>query len=218
MRKILAAAAIACAASAPAFSATVYTENFNDFGSFAGYFLGDSYTDYMNSAKAFALRPAHGHSFTGDAWYITNDDHSNGAVLLNETGGGGRASTTITGLTAGNHYTLSFDFYSDTAGQNLPFGLSVLIDDSQILGQTDSVMGRGYYANIGAPRLSVDFVATGSSVELAFEQASPLGSSASPLIDNIEIKDAAAVPEPASAALVFAGLGAMGMLRRRRQA
>lgn len=219
MKKLILTGALACAAASPAFAAVILDENFNDVAAFGASALFDSTSDNWDPTRYWAINsPVNGFTFTGDVYYATNDAETDGAVLLNEGGGGGVAQRTLSGLTPGAIYTLTLNVFGDNI-PGAPYGLVVKADATTILTYAALDQAPGFYGGSGGPQLTTTFTASGTSTTLSFEETTPAGSGASPIIDNIRVvgPDPAgnAVPEPATGALLLAGLGLIGVARRR---
>lgn len=130
---------------------------------------------------------------------------SNGNYFINvESGPDWWLGTEITGLTAGWTYTLSFDTRRRSGGGGGNFDVFV----NSALSTTGAV-GNFTVAPLTTnwETVSFDFTATASSMNLVI--ANPDVTNTGFMVDNFTI-----VPEPSAALL--AGLGLMGMLRRRR--
>ena len=204
----IAATLVLFAGSTTANAATVYTENFNAPGFVASVLSGTDTSDRFGATTYSYINNFGGWTFDASNTFIAQPiGGSDGAVLLNENGGGSFASTTITGLNAGSRYSLSFLL----SGDNRPGQAFVL--NGNIAGLSFSVNGvDGAAGSTAGTLLSYIFTATGPSAVLNFTEAS--GTEASPMIDNIAI---ATVPEPATWFLLVAGFGMVGVAARRRK-
>jgi hypothetical protein len=213
VRKTISATAIAAtlalfASSTIASAATVYTENFNAPGFVGGLLSGTDTSDRFGATTYSYINDFGGWTFNASNTFVAQPiGGGDGAVLLNENGGSSFASTTITGLTAGSRYSLSFLL----SGDNRPGQAFVL--NGSIAGLSFSANGvDGASGSTAGTLLSYVFTATGPSAVLSFTQASV--TEASPIIDNIAI---ATVPEPATWFLLVAGFGMVGVAARRRK-
>jgi hypothetical protein len=189
----------AAIAAAPTYGATLYAEDFNAVGFNNRDFLS-SFSDKYPSTEYAYINNYDGWFFTGDAYYAYSG--ADGFVLLNENDNTS-ASTTISGLTAGHRYNLSFDVWGD----NEPGGtwtLNLAINGAQAFSLNGVDHGAGLY--LGSTEI-VSFVATGPSVAIDFTQANSVGG-ASPIIDNVTLTS---VPEPSIWALMLAGFCGLGL-------
>jgi hypothetical protein len=129
----------------------------------------------------------------------------------------GTLSQTITGLTAGTQYTLSFDYALaqqvgfDGANSNnywqVGFGNST---------QNSNALGIASGGFSGWNTSTMTFTASGASQVLSFlAQGSP-GAPPFLLLDSVSL--AAAVPEPSTWGMLLGGMGLMGVMARRRAA
>jgi hypothetical protein len=213
--KIAAIIAFALATTG-AHAATYYNESFNAAG-FVGSQIfptpnSDPYvpTEYYNAVNFDSWTFG-----TGSTFVAIGGTPANGAILLNENSPPAFAQTTVSGLTANATYLLSFDVWGDNRpGQDWVLNLSINGSPAFTLNGTDHAPG----TYPGALE-SLLFTAspTGTAL-LLFTQASPSGSQASPIFDNVRITDA--TPLPAALPLFASGLGALGFLgwRRKRRA
>jgi len=127
----------------------------------------------------------------------------------------GAINQTITGLTAGTNYTVSF--YWGGAQQNGFTGTTTEQWLVSLGAQTLStnVLTDASHGFTGWQQTFLTFQATGSSEVLSFLAAgTPDGEPPFSLLDGVSMN---AVPEPASMSLLGAGLAALGFVRRRKQ-
>lgn len=110
------------------------------------------------------------------------------------------ATTTVTGLTVGQNYTLSFDTAVRSGTPGSP-SMTVKVDGSTLDTITTAV-GTSYVTK------SYSFTAAGPSATLEFDYAGTVNTWGF-MLDNVNV-----VPEPSAALL--GGLGLLALLRRRR--
>jgi hypothetical protein len=117
--------------------------------------------------------------------------------------------------TVGASYTVSFQ-YGAIAAANLQSLVAEALGGpsfSSVLGTT-TVQAPGttnWNQILGAP-VSFTFVATGTSTRLLFRDTSLGSNNTDGVLDNVAV-----VPEPATVALMLAGLGVVGFMARRRK-
>ncbi|WP_294046956.1 PEPxxWA-CTERM sorting domain-containing protein [Sphingomonas sp.] len=141
----------------------------------------------------------------------------NFVVLDGDTLARGVLSQTINNLIAGNTYTLTFQW---GAGQLASRNGATTESLTYSLGNqsfTTNTVNTTSGGNQGWYTVTQNFVAGGTSQTLSFlSNGTPNGLPPVALLDNVSLT--AAVPEPASWALMIVGFGAMGYsLRRRRE-
>lgn len=195
--------------SVAAFAGTpILSENFN-VGFHSGTISPGDTSDNWAHTGYGAVVNANGWTF-GNSAYFATDGAGNGAILLNENGVG-QASKLVTGLVAGQSYTLQFNMWGDNIVGGM-YGLDVAIGGKH-WGYDDVVHPAGYYQGSGGHLKTIVFTASADSALLSFEQVN-FGAAASPIIDNVSVT--AAVPEPETYAMLLGGLALMGVAARRK--
>jgi hypothetical protein len=185
----------------------------NDWTSTAGYNL------VFNAATATTDNAAGNYEYTGleKLWGATASRQGGKFVALDgDVNDRGAIVQTITGLTAGQQYVLSFDWGAgqlqsregDTTEQ-LRYGLDGDLFTTEVL----SNKSRGF---TGWNTVTRTFTATGASQVLSFLSiGTPSGLPPIALLDNVSLT--AAVPEPATWAMMLVGFGMIGASARYRR-
>jgi MYXO-CTERM domain-containing protein len=149
---------------------------------------------------------------------LGNGPYDNIAILLNENASyiASDISTAVSGLTAGQQYDLSFQYWGDNVptsdgGQTYSFNVNVNGGTTLFANVVNSGLGSGNFNTA-----NISFVATGSTADLTFTQLTPLygGGQASPIIDNISINP---TPEPGFYGILALGLAGLAAAFRRRK-
>ncbi|MEW5685191.1 MAG: PEPxxWA-CTERM sorting domain-containing protein [Pseudomonadota bacterium] len=130
---------------------------------------------------------------------------------------------TITGMNPGEAYTLSFDWagaqqYGWTGEGEAADGINwtVALGDQQFMTATIHNPEKGF---IPWRNQTFTFTPTSSTAVLGFIAHGPVGVPPFALLDNVSLRSAtAAVPEPATWALMITGFGLAGGVMRRRRA
>lgn len=196
-------------------NAAPYLEDFNNIG-FAGASLGlgntENFSDRYNPADYRQINNFDGWTFTGGAYLATNGTSSgapytDGAVLLNENGLTS-ASVTLTNLTAGQQYIVSFNVYGDNRPASLGYNPNWTIDmNGTIVNGMDHDPG-----TFSGSLVQTSFIASASNT-FTFTETS--AQEASPIFDDFTISS---VPEPSTwAMMIFGFLGVGFMAYRRKQ-
>jgi hypothetical protein len=127
----------------------------------------------------------------------------------------GALSQSISGLTVGKTYTLSFDY---AFGQQLGFSgatdqfLTTSLGGSTFVSPTDDLVSHGFS---GWNTFTTTITATASTEILSFLATSVPQEPGMALVTGVSLTSA--VPEPATWAMMIVGLGAMGVVARRRR-
>ena len=196
-------AAMACGGAASA--ATVANGGFELPGTFSG-----SFTTINAGSPALA-----GWSIDAGSVDLINTywQPSAGGYSIDLSGNAAATiSQTIAGLVAGKRYVLSFDMAGNTDSGPIVKTLLASVDGTSDLFSFDTT-GRSH-GDMGWAGRQLAFVATGASALISFQSLST--GFYGPALDNVSV-ETAAVPLPAAAPLLGAGLGALAMLRRRRR-
>ncbi|WP_310476064.1 PEPxxWA-CTERM sorting domain-containing protein [Sandarakinorhabdus sp.] len=206
------AAAVLLLSGTAASAVTVFSESFS-FDFVGASLVSNDSSDRFGDTDYFFINNVGGWTFnTNNTFAAVSFAREDVALLINENGGGGSATRLISGLTIGQQYSLSFLL----SGDNRPGQAYVLTGG--IAGLSFTVNGTvGAAGTNPGSLLTYGFTATSSSHLLSFGQTSV--SDGSPIIDNISIDTVgAAIPEPASWAMLLAGFGLVGFAARRRRA
>jgi hypothetical protein len=161
----------------------------------------------------FLWGPGHGvnNGFTGSG---------NGGYFLGGDAGyaTGAVSQTISGLTAGKQYAISFEWaqsqFTDqngatTTGWDVSFGSETLSTGAAPL------PGQGFS---GWKNFAGTFTASTASQTLSFLAiGGPYGLPPFVLLDGVKLIEVTTVPEPGTLALMGAGFGLVGVMVKRRQ-
>ncbi len=239
----LAAAAIGCAFSIAAGSAQAtqlvtngsfetLTNGYGKLGSVtnATGWTTSGYNFVFNSANATSGVPAgYGNLSlwgTGNGGVSTITASPDGGNFIGADGAFqvGAISQTITGLTAGQQYAVSF--YMAAAQQysyngattdywTVGLGNTALTSNTQAGSQSTSIMDLASHDFSGWQYETMTFTATGTSDVLSFlATGTPSGVPPFALLDGVSMT---AVPEPASVAILATGMIGLGVVARRRR-
>lgn len=125
----------------------------------------------------------------------------------------GTLGQTLTGLTAGQSYKVTFDVSRNPdGGVNPRTGVFNAGGQTFNFSYSDASSNR---ANMKWQTVSYSFLATGSTALISFSSDASGGCCFGPALDNVRI---AAVPEPASWAMMVGGFVLLGAAMRRRSA
>ena len=124
----------------------------------------------------------------------------------------GTLGQTVTGLTAGQSYRVTFDVSRNPdGGVNPRTGIFSANGQDFNFAYSDATSNR---ADMKWATVSYTFLATGATALISFASDASGGCCYGPALDNVRID---AVPEPASWALMLGGFGLLGATIRRRR-
>ena len=222
MGLIGAAALIAVPSGAQA--SVVYSEDFNSPGFLGALYAGDT-NDHNNERYVnptidfYTAVNFHGWTFSNgsspagptfiNAYDATNLPYTDGAVLLNENGGGGTAATTVPGLTPGGQYVLSFLYYGDNRPGGT-YGLQVDVNGGSFASLTGTIGAAGGLPN-GILYSGTFFADIGGNAQLNFSQYNSTGEG-SPIFDDVTISQ---TPLPSTWTMLIAGFAGLGFMAYR---
>lgn len=197
----------------------------NPFGSVTGWSTssapsGNPYNILFHSSIATTGNALGEYSGTGVEYLralpSNNANHGNFMALDGDTNVNGYFFQVLTGLTVGSIYTLTFDWATGQIASRTGAtteGLNVQIGNLNL-----TLPQRNTPSGTATPWTSVsaNFTATGTSQTLNFlAVGTPNGLPPVALLDNVSVR--AAVPEPATWAMMLLGFGAIGATMRRRR-
>lgn len=215
----LAALAILASPVAAVAAPTVANGSFEadtfSFGGTLGLGCGNTLTGWVAHCSADLTYP----------WGLPNSNtysagptpYGNQWIILGDFGGDGSwVEQSVSGFTVGARYTLSFALASEFAGGT---GSTICVsftagDCSTGTDFNAPLRGANFWDTWGTDTLA--FTATAGTMTIHFEGV-PNDVSFDVGLDNVQILSAGAVPEPASLALLGAGLAGVGMIRRKRR-
>jgi hypothetical protein len=160
-----------------------------------------------------------GDSFMGSVGFYGVTAPPTGAYFIAADGDpawAGSVSQTVNGLTAGNDYTLSFNW----AGAQQQGFTGATTEKWQVTfgsdTQSTATINTPSQSFVGWQSGSMSFTASSSSQVLTFLAAgTPSGSPPWLLLNGVQLNAVSAVPEPESALMLALGLAGIGGLRRR---
>ena len=192
-----------------AFTAVAHAQSIGDY-SFEAVDLGDN--QYVYDPV-----DAGGWSFTGDTgvsasgpnnpWFTGSAAQGNQAAFIQGGyGGTNETSQTVTGLTVGTVYSLSFYLAERIGiyGAYDPDPIEVLVNGNDLATVTPATYGFVDY--------TLTFEASSASESLAFLGTATASGDFDTNLDDVTLQD---IPEPASVLALIAGLAVVGVSRRR---
>ena len=160
-------------------------------------------TDFAGPSGGYGVNP----SGTGSAPFRDNGNDSTNVLFIQS--GGTTLTQTIPGFVVGDAYTLTFDYNARNCCGGTP-GITVALGSGTFTDPLDTPVGGTNPYHQG----SLNFVASGTSQTLSINKFDAVAGDSTALYDNFVITQN--TPEPAS--LTLLGLGAVGLLARRRRA
>lgn len=197
----------------------------NAYGSVANWTVGTTSTNGNNAPYNVLFNTSNATTAAGNAsgQYNTGKEYLNTAPaglsgnflsLDGDSNFSGAVSQTIGNLVAGQLYTLSFDWAASSmasASGALTAGLAVTIG-----GQTFKTDQVSIPSGVQHASYTFNYTGTTTSNVLSFlASGTPNGAPPVALLDNVSL--IAAVPEPATWAMMLVGFGMIGAAVRRRQ-
>ena len=178
-----------------------------------------AYNLLFNAATANTTNAAGTYAGTGNEYMWASTASSQGGNFIALDGDStvrGPLTQTISGLTVGNTYTLSFEW---GAGQLRSRDGATTEQLIYGLGNTSfatNVVSNASHGFTGWNTVSQNFTATSTSQVLSFMSVgTPNGLPPVALLDNVSLT--AAVPEPTTWGMMIVGFGAVGAAMRRRR-
>lgn len=189
-------AAFALAAAAAGAHANLVTNGSFEQGAIGGSFAG--WTTTLGDPATFVDYGPTG-TQAGDS-----SDGLWSAYFGSTAAAGGETIAQSLATTAGQAYVLSFDLANDNAGGDPANAFAVSVGGVTLF-SASALADQGYVHE------TLSFTATGASTTLSFFASNDIGYAQ---LDDVVV-DAAPLPEPGVAALLLAGLAAIGVTRRR---
>lgn len=173
----------------------------------------------INSGNFGALTAAGWNAQQGTATLTSSPDGGNILGTWYVSQQSNVISQSISGLTAGKSYTLSFyeaaDNRSTTTFAPGSMFWNVSLGNSSV--NSTAITTPGASTATGWTQVSLNFVATSATEALTFAAKSTGAVAPEPLLLLDGVHMAQAVPEPSTYAMMLAGLAVVGSLVRRRQ-